>query len=553
LAKPLPDDARVRAWKKAKSDFEWFCKTFVRIKPKRGGIVPLIFNDAQRIIWDSFQKQMNLQGYIRAVIVKGRQQGCSTFIQAYLCWRVFFVGGQNALTIAHEMEMASQIFEKIELIYDELPEDMRPPMRQTRQGRKLQLDKPLRGMLYVESSEKRYAGRSGTWRHVHCSELPAWADPPTTMLGLLEVVPSGDDAAGTSIIVESTARGIGDYFHDLWLSAADPESEWQQIFVPWYKTKEYRRKRNAIDPPLDPIERKRRAAYGLDDAQLLWYRDRTSRPEGQFIQQEYPDTAEDAFLHGGVSFFGADDLAFIKEMVVPPAKTGVFEVVGGRARLTQRSNGSWWLWRYPVNGHSYVIFCDPSSGKGKDNTAICVLDADEMEVVATFRGKIEPGEAAVEMLRMGLCYRGATLCPETNNHGEVVIVKLLERLQALPDVPARPSIYRYRSENSVYGSQKSEWGLRTTTKTRPLILGKLLEVVRNRTLKLYCSRTFDEMAAFHYTNDSTSRAEAVTGARDDMVIALGGAALVSKDSTPQAELTYWVDRSRVPISASIGY
>lgn len=537
------DEARARGFRKARADFTWFCRTFLKIKNKDGVVVPLEVNPAQQIIVDAALTAEAEGKPVRIIGLKGRQQGFSTIVQAWLAWKVFLRKGQNALVIAHDLEPASQLFGKIELMYDYLPEDLRPPKAAgVRQGRKIVLDKPFHGLIYVETSQNRDAGRSGTFQHAHCTELPYWEDAKSTMDGLLQSIPS---KPATSIFLESTAGGMGDYFHDLWQRSKRGETEFQAVFVPWFKTPEYARERNELDAPLDERERELQKTYSLSDEQLLWYRDKRAVLGDDTLAQEYPCCDDEAFRSSGLPFFRMNDLAWYrKTMIRPPLKRGRFIVEAGRARLVDEHDGPWWLWKLPVKGHRYCVFSDPSSGMARDYAACHVLDVDELEVVATYRAKVVPEDLASEMSRIGLAFNTALVSPETNNHGEVVMYRLTKGI-------GYPNLYIHEDDASVSGSERAEYGWRTTTRTRPLMLGKLAELIHGRELKLYCSRTLRELETFVYKDEAAKKAEAQKNAYDDMVMSLAGAVAI-RGRTPH-KLKFSVVTSDDTVSAAVGY
>jgi hypothetical protein len=66
----------------ALSDLTKFAPAFLRIKAKSAESLPFKLNSAQAYIHTRLQEQLATTGRVRAVILKGRQQGCSTYIQA---------------------------------------------------------------------------------------------------------------------------------------------------------------------------------------------------------------------------------------------------------------------------------------------------------------------------------------------------------------------------------------------------------------------------------------------------------------------------------------
>ena len=60
-------------------------------------------------------------------------------------------------------------------------------------------------------------------------------------------------------------------------------------------------------------------------------------------------------------------------------------------------------------------------------------------------------------------------------------------------------------------------GFTTSMKTRPLIIAKLEEFIRNKLIKVYSSRTVNEMKTFIWRN---GKPQAMKGYNDDLIMAL---------------------------------
>lgn len=63
------------------SDFPYYASHALRIRDKRGRVVPFELNSAQRLLHEKVEAQLSLAGKIRALVLKGRQQGISTYIE----------------------------------------------------------------------------------------------------------------------------------------------------------------------------------------------------------------------------------------------------------------------------------------------------------------------------------------------------------------------------------------------------------------------------------------------------------------------------------------
>ena len=97
-----------------KDDFEFYARNCLNIRTKSDGMQPLLLNSAQKYIHQRLQKQIDETGRVRAVLLKGRQQGASTYTEARFMWRVTHNKGVRAFILTHEAESTTALFEMTE-------------------------------------------------------------------------------------------------------------------------------------------------------------------------------------------------------------------------------------------------------------------------------------------------------------------------------------------------------------------------------------------------------------------------------------------------------
>jgi len=140
-----------------RDSFEFFSR-YLQIRPKTGALAPLTLNAAQLKICRALEEQRAQTGRNRAIILKGRQIGCSTLIAAMNFHRMIHEPGLRTAIIAHERHASANLSEIIRRFYEHLPEDMKPPIA-TANAQSLLFDKLDSGFLiYVAGLEG--AGRS---------------------------------------------------------------------------------------------------------------------------------------------------------------------------------------------------------------------------------------------------------------------------------------------------------------------------------------------------------------------------------------------------------
>jgi len=305
-------------------DLTKFAPAFFVIRSKSGTPIKFELNHAQLYAHKRLEDQLKATGKVRALVLKGRQQGMSTLIQARYFHKVITQRGKKAFIMTHEAEATKNLFEMTKRYYDQLPEGLCPIADKSSQ-KELKFNGFDSGYSVATAGNKG-AGRSQTIQLFHGSECAFWEHTDDHATGVLQAI-SGEP--GTEIILESTANGIGNFFHKMWIAAITGASDYQAIFVPWYWQNEYRLNRGGFK--LSEEEEELFDLYhsdGLSMQHLEWRRVKISDLSGdleaglELFKQEYPMTAEEAFRN-------PIDNVFINAKYVSKArKTNVESEVG---------------------------------------------------------------------------------------------------------------------------------------------------------------------------------------------------------------------------------
>lgn len=215
-------------------DFQYFAEQFFKIRTKSGSVEPFLLNRAQMYIHKRLQAQLEQTGRVRAVILKGRQQGCSTYVQARYFHRAITNRGIKAFILTHEASATKNLFEMTKRYYEYLPPGLCP--KADKDSIKELNFSVLDSGYSVGTAGNRGTGRSQTIQLLHGSEVAYWQYADEHAQGLMQAV---SDQQDTEIILESTANGIGNYFHSVWVGAENGTNQFQAIFIPWYWQDEY--------------------------------------------------------------------------------------------------------------------------------------------------------------------------------------------------------------------------------------------------------------------------------------------------------------------------
>ena len=454
-----------------------FIENNLQIQDKAGHLVPLHFNPAQLRLYREIERQQSLGKPVRIIILKARQVGFSTAVAALFYERSARHSNTNSMIVAHKAEASANIFSKAKLFYETSPPEYRP-MKRASNARELLFENPsnkqadrdadpgLRSRIRIETAGAKDAGRSATIHNLHLSELAFWPHAAETMLSLMQAVPHDPQ---TMVIIESTANGVGGEFHRQWLRAVRGESEFVPLFFPWWEHQEYRleavplaggkessrtkeeeggrqtehlgsrrRQPEAQHKELvgegqeqgtdnadaqeqwDEEELALQEDYGLEAAQLRWRRWCISANCGgdpDRFTQEYPASADEAFLASGRPVFASRALAKAYAAAKEPMLRGELEWERAdrgepQARLRQERRGRLAIYEQPSSLGDYWIGVDASSGAaGGDYSAMAVVERKSLLPVAFWQGRIDPDLLGEEAVKLACFYHQAIILP----------------------------------------------------------------------------------------------------------------------------------------------
>jgi hypothetical protein len=361
-----------------KDDFEFYARNCLHIRTKGEGLQMLNLNSAQKYIHKCLEKQKEDTGKIRAILLKGRQQGASTYVEGRFIHNTTHNKGVRAFILTHDGESTNALFEMTERYYDSLPKFVKPTTSAAN-AKELHFDK-LDSGYKIGTAGNKAVGRGQTIQYFHGSEVAFWMNASEHTKGIMQAVP---DAPGTEVIWESTANGVGNFFHEQWKLAEKGLSEFQAIFVPWYWQAEYRKKLST-DFRLTIEEDALADHYKLEKEQIFWRRMKiaeltTDGVDGdKAFKQEYPMNAAEAFqVSGGDGLISADSCLKARSLTANgngPLVVGVDPSRGGDRFAIVRRQGRKMFGMESYKGEQ----CD-KLGK---NVAICKAALDKVDPIA---------------------------------------------------------------------------------------------------------------------------------------------------------------------------
>lgn len=284
---------------------------------------------------------VDLQTSEKTFICEGMVSHNSTYVAARYYGKTSRRHGIRTYILTHENQATQNLFAIVDRFHQNMPDAERASISASN-AIELVFDELDSGYV-VGTAGTKGTGRSQTIQLFHGSEVAFWSHAETHGAGIIQGVPSED---GTEIILESTANGMGNYFHKAWRDAETGASPYQAIFIPWFWDEGYR-ERLTDGFVLDEDEREYQALYALTPEQMAWRRTKIAELKDPVLfQQEYPSNAAEAFqMSGRNSFIQPRDVL--------------------RARKTTRSEAG------PL-----VIGFDPSGGSGADSETIDEVKGD---------------------------------------------------------------------------------------------------------------------------------------------------------------------------------
>lgn len=293
LSTPLsPQAAQLYA---IRNNFETYATTCLKIADKGGRIIDFMMNRGQRYLHARIEDQIKRTGKVRMLVLKGRQQGVSTYIGGRFYWKASGEFGKHFKILTHLDEATQNLFDMVKRYHDSMPLALKPKVKNDN-AKQLSFE-GLKTKYSVSTAGSRGTGRSATAQYFHGSETGFWPNAEKHMAGIGQIVPMED---GTEVIFESTANGIGNLFHRMCMEAIKGRGDFELCFIPWFWQEEYRRTvPDGIE--WEPEELEYQEAFSVDDDQMYWRRlkitDEFSDDHTMF-DQEYPATIEMAFMGG---------------------------------------------------------------------------------------------------------------------------------------------------------------------------------------------------------------------------------------------------------------
>ena len=460
MAEQIKDVIKQEYIKCAKDPVYFLMKYCMIQHPIRGKIPFALYEFQQDTVRDFVDNRFN-------VILKARQLGISTLTAGYSLWLMTFFQDKNILVIATKQDTAKNLVTKVRVMHANLPSWLK---QRCTEDNKLNL-RYTNGSQIKASASGPEAARSEALSLLILDEAAfidkideIWTASQQTL------------TTGGSCIALSTPNGVGNWFHRTWVDAEEGRGLFNDIKLHW-----------TVHP----------------DREQDWRDEQNTLLGLQGAAQE----CDCDFITSGTSVIDGVLLEKMKSDVCqdPIEKRGM--------------DGNLWIWKPPDYTRNYIVCADVGRGDGKDYSAFHVIDVENVEQVAEYKGRMSTKDFGNMLVSISTEYNDALLIIENNNIGWATIQQVIDRdypnlfytskdLQYV-DVQHQVTNKHYREERKMVA------GFSTTSKTRPLIISKLEEFFREESVVVHSNRLIDELQTFVYINN---RAEAMRGYNDDLVM-----------------------------------
>lgn len=464
MSEPNIKDIIKQEYIKCFNDPVHFFRKYCHIShPHRGRILFHLYPFQEKVL-----EQFRHNDYL--IITKSRQLGLSTLVAGYALWIMLFNKDKNILVLATKQDTAKNMVTKVKFMYDNLPAWLRGNKKPLEDS-KLTLKLPNGSQIKAVSAAAD-SGRSEAVSLLIIDEAAHIDDIDNIYTSIKPTI-----ATGGGCIALSSPNGIGNWFHSTWVKAELGENDFIPIKLPWQ-----------VHP----------------ERNEAWFAKEAANMSPRAIAQEY----ECDFLASG-------------NTIVDPEVLKYYEATYIRDPLGKEGFGQeLWIWEYPDYTTSYILTSDVARGDGTDFSTFHVIDVNKCEQVAEFKGQLGTREFAAIILATAHRYNKALVVIENANMGWDVVMSIVEsgydKLYYSPrgntDITdADKFLSRIESEQSIPGFTNS-------TRTRPLVIGKLEAYIRERSFIFHSKRLLEELRTFIWEN---GRAQAANGYNDDLCLALG--------------------------------
>jgi hypothetical protein len=435
----------------------YFINNYVKVAHPLKGLLPFnLYPFQEKCIEDFKEHRFN-------IVLKARQLGLSTTAAGYITWLLLFHRNKNVVVMATKLATASNLVKKVKLAMKSLPDWMTITNIVIDNRNSFELDNGSQVKAITTSGD---AGRSEALSLLVIDEAALIDGLEQLWAGLYPTLSTGGDC-----IILSTPKGVGNMFHKLYSEAEQSLNDFNPIRLPWDVHPEHNQ---------------------------AWFEKETRNMSKMEIAQELLCN----FNSSGATLIDGQDLEFILKNCSEPRYKAAYD-------------RNFWIWEQYDPNQSYFLVGDPARGDGADFSTVQIFNTATMNQAAEYQGKLPIDMFARLIYDFSREYGNALTVVENNSIGLSVITKLQEM--------GHKNLYwsRKSTHEQIDGVLAEDQdgvvcGFTNSVKTRPLVLAKLEEFVRNKILTVNSMRLAKEFETFIWKD---GKAQAQRTYNDDLVMA----------------------------------
>ena len=479
-------DKYVTEFLKCKNDFDYFCRHYILIE------IP-----GRDVHLKPYRKQTELINLVEekhyVLVLKSRQIGISTIIQAYSAWLANFFSNAVIGIISKDGKEATDFARAIRGMVEKLPDWMKPPKGPLGKGFAKRTEqsfiltngsKVYASPVNPNAPDKTLRGKALTFlvideaAFVHHIDTAWTSMVPALSTNQVQAKKAGVPYGTVVLSTPNKTVGVGEWYFKRYQSAVSRDDIFEPFVIHWKSIPELAE---------DPTWYKTQCALFNNDARK--------------IAQEL----ELKFLPAEGSFFEPETVEKVQDAVKQPIeKTRLF-------------SGELWKFDAPIPGRYYITGIDTAPEHGEDKSAITVWDYETMEQVAEYQGKCKVLDF-VKVAKVLVSQYPGLIVVESNSYGNQVVEQL------------NFSEFGFMVYKEKRGKQTVLPGLSTNSRTRPLMIDALYSYVTQFPECIKSERLALEIAGM--VTKKSGRVEADTGCHDDLVLSASCVMYVRKYDPP---------------------
>jgi hypothetical protein len=480
-------DDYVAEYLRCKNDFHYFCSHYIYIEIPGKDILLKPYGKQSELI-DTIERKK----YV--LVLKSRQIGISTIIQAYSCWLTVFYNNVVIGIISKDGAEATDFARIIRGMFEKLPDWMKPIGGSQGRG----LTKRTERSFILTNGSKVYAspvnpnapdktlrGKALTFLVIDEGAFvthveSAWTSMvPALSTNQMQARKAGIPFGTVVLSTPNKTIGIGQWYFEQYMRAISRDDIFEPFIIHWKMIPEL-----AEDP------------FWYDTQCKLFNHDPKK------IAQEL----ELKFLPAEGSFFEADTVEKMQDSCVTPIET------------IKLFNGEIWKFQEALPQRTYMIGVDTAPEHGADKSAITVWDYQTLEQVWEYQGKCKVLDFLKVVQLAATSYANGPIIVESNSYGNQVVEHLGN------------SAFSHRLYREKRGPNTIVPGLSNNAKTRPLMIDALYSYMTEFPESVRSQRLALELTGL--VSKASGRVEADTGCHDDLALSTACCMYVRKYDPP---------------------